>query len=98
MHFLFVILGCKFLIVIKKLSKSERGLHPILRSSASQVEVNFARINPVDFECGYVANADFNAARNILAAGHTVLSVEGGYSKGCPKKQKASELPKEVTQ
>ena len=28
-------------------------------------------------ECRYVANADFNAARNILAAGHAVLSVEG---------------------
>ena len=40
-------------------------------------------------KCMYVANADFNAACNILAAGHAVLSVEGGRSKGRPLKQKA---------
>ena len=28
-------------------------------------------------KCRYVANADFNAARNILVAGHAVLSAEG---------------------
>ena len=48
-------------------------------------------------ECGYVANADFNAASNILAAGHAVLSVEGGRGKGRPKKQKACEVREEVT-
>ncbi|WP_166171756.1 RNA-guided endonuclease TnpB family protein [Acinetobacter sp. SA01] len=48
-------------------------------------------------ECGYVANADINAARNILAVGHTVLSVEGGCGKGRPAKQKASEVREEVT-
>jgi len=48
-------------------------------------------------ECGYVANADLNASRNILAVGHTVLSVEGGRSKGRPKKQKTSEIREEVT-
>lgn len=48
-------------------------------------------------ECGYVTNADFNAARNILAAGHAVLSVEGGCGKGHPKKQKTSEIREEVT-
>ena len=42
-------------------------------------------------KCRYVANADFNAARNILAAGHAVLSVEGGCSKGRPLKQKTSD-------
>ncbi|UDM39747.1 transposase (plasmid) [Acinetobacter haemolyticus] len=42
--------------------------------------------------CGYVANADINASRNILAVGHTVLSVEGRRSKGRPAKQKASEI------
>ena len=42
-------------------------------------------------ECGYIANADVNAARNILAAGHAVLSVEGGRSKGRPMKQKTSD-------
>ncbi len=47
-------------------------------------------------ECGYVANADFNAARNILAAGHAVLSVEGGCGKGRPVKQKAREIREEV--
>ncbi|MBO6225376.1 MAG: transposase, partial [Psychrobacter sp.] len=41
-------------------------------------------------KCRYVANADFNAARNILAAGHAVLSAEGGCSKGRPMKQKTS--------
>ena len=49
-------------------------------------------------KCMYVANADFNAARNILAAGHAVLSAEGGRSKGRPMKQKTSDtvrmLPK----
>ena len=49
-------------------------------------------------KCRYVANADFNAARNILAAGHAVLSAEGGCSKGRPLKQKTSDtvrmLPK----
>ncbi|HCN17580.1 MULTISPECIES: RNA-guided endonuclease InsQ/TnpB family protein [Psychrobacter] len=39
-------------------------------------------------KCRYVANADFNAACNILAAGHAVLSAEGGCSKGRPLKQK----------
>ena len=47
-------------------------------------------------ECGYVANADLNASRNILSAGHAVLSVEGGCGKGRPKKQKASEIREEV--
>ncbi|MBO6224389.1 MAG: transposase [Psychrobacter sp.] len=40
-------------------------------------------------KCMYVANADFNAACNILAAGHAVLSAEGGCGKGRPMKQKA---------
>ncbi|SJM37729.1 Putative transposase DNA-binding domain protein [Psychrobacter pasteurii] len=48
-------------------------------------------------KCGYKANADFNAARNILAAGHAVLSVEGGCSKGRPLMQKTSEVREEVT-
>ena len=39
-------------------------------------------------KCTYVANVDVNAARNILAAGDAVLSVEGGRSKGRPMKQK----------
>ena len=42
-------------------------------------------------KCGYVANADFNAASNILAAGHAVLSVEGGCGKGRLLKQKACD-------
>ena len=41
-------------------------------------------------------NADINASRNILAVGHTVLSVEGRRSKGRPAKQKASEIREEV--
>jgi len=48
-------------------------------------------------ECGYVANADFNAARNILAAGHAVLSAEGRCSKGRLLKQKTCDSRKEVT-
>ena len=43
-------------------------------------------------KCMYVANADFNAARNILAAGHAVLSAEGGCSKSLPMKQKTCDL------
>jgi putative transposase len=47
-------------------------------------------------KCRYVANADFNAARNILAAGHAVLSAEGGCGKGRPLKQKTSNLCEKV--
>ena len=39
-------------------------------------------------KCGHSNNADINAARNILSAGHAALSVEGGRSKGRPMKQK----------
>ncbi len=42
-------------------------------------------------KCMYITNADVNAARNILAAGHAVLSVEGGCSKGRPLKQKTCD-------
>ena len=48
-------------------------------------------------ECGFGENADINASRNILAVGHTVLSVEGGCGKGRLAKQKASEIREEVT-
>ena len=48
-------------------------------------------------KCGYIANADFNAARNILAAGHAALSVEGGGSKGRPMKQKTCDSREKVT-
>ncbi|MDM1719944.1 RNA-guided endonuclease InsQ/TnpB family protein [Acinetobacter towneri] len=48
-------------------------------------------------ECGFSENADINASCNILAAGHAVLSVEGGCGKGRPVKQKASEIREEVT-
>ena len=48
-------------------------------------------------ECGYIANADVNAARNILAAGHAVLSVEGGCSKSRPMKQKTCDGREKVT-
>ena len=42
-------------------------------------------------KCTYIANADVNAARNILAAGHAVLSAEGGRGKGRPLKQKTCD-------
>ena len=48
-------------------------------------------------KCTYVANADFNAARNILAAGHAVLSAEGGCGKGRPMKQKTCGLREKAT-
>ena len=48
-------------------------------------------------ECRYVTNADVNAARNILAAGHAVLSAEGGRGKGRPLKQKTCDLREKVT-
>jgi len=49
-------------------------------------------------ECGFSENADLNASRNILAVGHTVLSVDGGRTKvRSSVKQKASEIRKEVT-
>ena len=47
-------------------------------------------------ECRYVTNADFNAARNILAAGHAVLSAEGGCGKGRPMKQKTCDIRENV--
>ena len=42
-------------------------------------------------KCRYITNADINAARNILAAGHAVLSAEGGRGKGRPLKQKTCD-------
>ena len=42
-------------------------------------------------KCGHKANADVNAARNILAAGHAVLFAEGGCIKGRPMKQKTCD-------
>ena len=47
-------------------------------------------------KCTYIANADFNAARNILAAGHAVLSAEGGCGKGRPMKQKTCDIREKV--
>ena len=47
-------------------------------------------------KCTYIANADVNAARNILAAGHAVLSAEGGRGKGRPLKQKTCDLREKV--
>src|SRR5690606_31413753 len=48
-------------------------------------------------ECGHQENADINAAKNILSAGHAVLSVEGGCSKSRPLKQKTCGLREKVT-
>ncbi|MGE6480291.1 RNA-guided endonuclease InsQ/TnpB family protein [Psychrobacter namhaensis] len=47
-------------------------------------------------KCKHVVNADVNAARNILAAGHAVLSAEGGCGKGRPLKQKTSDIREKV--
>ncbi|MBA2058347.1 IS200/IS605 family element transposase accessory protein TnpB [Psychrobacter cryohalolentis] len=47
-------------------------------------------------KCMYVANADFNAACNILSAGHAVLSAEGGCGKGRPMIQKNCDSREEV--
>ena len=47
-------------------------------------------------KCDHKANADINAAKNILSAGHAVLSAEGGCSKGRPLKQKTSDLREKV--
>ncbi len=48
-------------------------------------------------ECGHSNNADINAARNILSAGHAVLSAEGGCSKSRPVKQKACKTRESLT-
>ncbi len=47
-------------------------------------------------KCGHKANADVNAAKNILAAGHAVLSAEGRCGKGRPMKQKTCDLRETV--
>ena len=47
-------------------------------------------------KCGHKANADVNAAKNILSAGHAVLSAEGGCVKGRPLKQKTCDLRENV--
>ena len=47
-------------------------------------------------KCGHKANADVNAAKNILSAGHAVLSAEGGCSKGRPLKQKTCDIREKV--
>jgi len=51
-----------------------------------QTQAKFECIN-----CGHQANADINAACNILAVGHTVLSVEDRCSKDRPMKQKTCD-------
>ncbi|HGJ5869595.1 RNA-guided endonuclease InsQ/TnpB family protein [Arsenophonus nasoniae] len=43
-------------------------------------------------ECGYIANADINGARNILAAGHAVLACGGMVQSGHPLKQEPTEM------
>ncbi|AUU34037.1 RNA-guided endonuclease InsQ/TnpB family protein [Proteus mirabilis] len=43
-------------------------------------------------ECGYTANADINAARNILAAGHAVLACGGRVQSDRPSKQEPAEV------
>ena len=49
-------------------------------------------------QCDFSENADINASRNILSAGHAVLSVDGGGASAKPSvKQKASEIREEVT-
>ena len=52
----------------------------------SRTQANFECV-----KCGHKANADVNAAKNILAAGHAVLSAEGGRGKGRPLKQKTCD-------
>ena len=47
-------------------------------------------------KCGHKANADVNAAKNILSAGHAVLSAEGGCGKGRPMKQKTCDIREKV--
>lgn len=47
-------------------------------------------------QCGYIANADINAARNILSAGLAVLSAEGGCGKGRPLNQKTCDIREKV--
>ena len=47
-------------------------------------------------KCGHKANADVNAAKNILSAGHAVLSAEGGCGKGRPLKQKTCDIREKV--
>jgi len=42
-------------------------------------------------ECGYTENADINAARNILAAGHAVLACEEKAALGRSMKQEPTE-------
>ncbi|EKK2412995.1 transposase [Salmonella enterica] len=42
--------------------------------------------------CGYIANADVNGARNILAAGHAVLACGGRVQSGRPLKQEPTEM------
>ena len=48
-------------------------------------------------ECGHSNNADINAARNILSAGHAVLSVEERCNKDLPLKQKTCETRESLT-
>jgi len=42
--------------------------------------------------CGYSANADINAARNILAAGHAVLACGDPAQLGRSVKQEPAEV------
>ena len=47
-------------------------------------------------ECGFSKNKDINASRNILAVGHTTLSMKERCGKGRSVKQKACEIREEV--
>lgn len=43
-------------------------------------------------ECGYTANADWNAAQNILAAGHAVIACGEKVQSGLSMKQEPTEV------
>jgi putative transposase len=43
-------------------------------------------------ECGYSENADLNAARNILAAGHAVIACGESVQSGRSMKQEPAEV------
>jgi IS605 OrfB family transposase len=70
-------LGGELIVVNPKYTSQKCGVCGYTSSENRTSQANF-----VCEACGYAANADINAAHNILAAGHAVLACESNCASG----------------